>query len=132
MTANKNIKESGFSLLEMMIAMTILAIGLLGVAALQITAINGSAYSMKYNQATVHVSDQFEALKNAPYDHIESGEKKVGGYTIKTTVAPGPASNTKSVLIEATWKDSTAGAKGKDHKISYNTCIWKKPVATSP
>jgi len=129
MTANKNINESGFSMLEMLIAMTILAIGLLGVAALQITAINGSAYSMKYNQATVHISDKFEQLKNAAYADVKSGEDKIGGYTIKTTVGSGPAANTKSVLIEATWKDNTGI---KSHKISYNTFIGQQQVSTGP
>ena len=129
MITNENIKESGFSMLEMLIAMTILAIGLLGVAALQLTAINGSSYSMRYNQATVHISDKFEQLKNASSSaDIKSGEETIGGYTIKTTVTPGPATGVSDVLIEATWKD-TIGVK--NHRIAYQTFIGPKQIGSS-
>lgn len=107
-------------MLEMLIAMTILAIGLLGIAALQIVAIQGSGYSIKYNQATVHISDEFEQLRNTPFNSLQSGHKSIGEYTVTTTVSAGPASNTRTVLIEATWQDK---AGGRTRRASYQTVI---------
>lgn len=116
-TTSRSIGESGFTMLEMLIAMSILAIGLLGVAALQITAIQGSAYSIKASQATAHISDKFEEFKTKPLASIESGSEQRGIYTIKTTVQSGPVPGTSDVLIEASWKDKI------EHKIAYRSIL---------
>jgi prepilin-type N-terminal cleavage/methylation domain-containing protein len=117
MTTTERIGEDGFTMLEMLIAMTILAIGLLGVAALQITAIQGSAYSIKASQATAHISDKFEEFKTKPLESIESGTEQRGIYTIKTTVKSGPVAGTSNILIEASWKDNI------EHKIAYQSIL---------
>lgn len=117
-------------MLEMLIAMTILAVGLLGVAALQIVAIQGSGYSIKYNQATVHVSDAFEQLKNTPYKSLPTGShtQSIGEYAVTTTVSDGPTATTKSILIEATWQDKTGG---KTHRTSYQTVIGPSQIGST-
>ncbi len=64
------LKQAGFSLIEVMIAMAILAIGLLGLAGLQGTAINGNRHGNTISQATILAQETLEQIRNADYDDI--------------------------------------------------------------
>jgi type IV pilus modification protein PilV len=56
----------GFTLMEVMIAVLILAAGLLAVVGLQLTSIRGTAYSNSLTQASVHGQEGLERLKSLP------------------------------------------------------------------
>ncbi len=60
----KDIK--GFTLLEVMIAMVILAIGLLGLASLQIMAIKGNSFGQQMTVASTIAQNQLEQLRRTP------------------------------------------------------------------
>ena len=60
----------GFSLIEVMVAMVILTIGLLGVAGLQSTAITGNQHGNTMMQATTLAEETIEQIRNAAYDDI--------------------------------------------------------------
>ncbi len=60
-------KQNGFSLLEVLIALVILAIGLLAVAQMQITAIKGNAYGSGMTNASSLASNTLERLMALPY-----------------------------------------------------------------
>lgn len=115
--------ESGFTMLEVLVAMTILAIGLLGIAALQITAIQGSSYSMKLSQTNSIVTNELENLRlksSASFGDIKTEKKQEGPYQIETTVKEGPTPKTKDILLTITWTDDT----GKRHRsVQYRTFI---------
>jgi prepilin-type N-terminal cleavage/methylation domain-containing protein len=55
--------RAGFSLLEVMIAMTILAIGLLGALSMQVQALTGNSTGRHVSEAMRIGLDQLEALK---------------------------------------------------------------------
>jgi len=59
-------KASGFTLLEVMIALLISAIGLLGLAALQVSARNNLASSFQYSQASLIAQDLAERMRANP------------------------------------------------------------------
>ncbi len=59
--------QSGFSLLEVMIAMTILAVGILVIAQMQIAAIRGLTYSRRLSSATQLAQFQMEQLRTLPF-----------------------------------------------------------------
>ncbi|MEA3477550.1 MAG: prepilin-type N-terminal cleavage/methylation domain-containing protein [Bacteroidota bacterium] len=63
----KKIQENGFTLLEVLIAVAILTIGILGVNALQITAIRGNSTARGLTESTNFASAQVEELIEAPY-----------------------------------------------------------------
>lgn len=68
MSSNILNKESGFTLLESMIAMVILVIGVLGMFQMQMSAIGGNATATQVTYGTSWVTDQIEFLINQPYD----------------------------------------------------------------
>ncbi|MCK5099930.1 MAG: prepilin-type N-terminal cleavage/methylation domain-containing protein [Desulfobacteraceae bacterium] len=63
------LSQQGFTILEIMIAMAIFAIGILGVAQMQIQAVNANAYSRLSTEAVTFAQGQVEQLLSLPYDH---------------------------------------------------------------
>ena len=58
----KSKKQKGFTLIETLIAMTILAVGLLGLARMQFTAIKGNRSSLDMTEATAFASEGMELM----------------------------------------------------------------------
>jgi type IV pilus modification protein PilV len=63
--------QHGFTLLEVMIALAIFAIGILAVSAMQINSINVNAGARMQTEATSVASDAMERLLALPYDHSQ-------------------------------------------------------------
>ena len=63
--------QKGFTLLEVIVAISILTIGLLAVASMQVSAIRGNASAYGITEATSWASDQIEKLIVLPYDHAD-------------------------------------------------------------
>lgn len=62
--------ERGFSLVEVMIAVTILGVGLLAVTGAQIHALRGGKYGKHSAQAGVIANSQMEILKRTHWDDL--------------------------------------------------------------
>jgi type IV pilus assembly protein PilV len=60
--------ERGFSLIEVMISLVVLAIGLLALAELQIFSIKGGSASNHVTQATILAQNRIEELRRLPYN----------------------------------------------------------------
>ena len=58
------VKEKGFTLLELMIAMIVLAIGILGLIGLQVAAISGNSSANQMTTALTLAQDEIEQLKS--------------------------------------------------------------------
>jgi len=106
--------ESGFSLLEVMIALVILGFGLFGTALMQLTAIQGNAFSMKISGADALIASKVEQYKHMKFDDISSeSETEVRihpndptVYKIKTVVTDNtPLANLKTVKVQVRWQD---------------------------
>ncbi|MEW6428513.1 MAG: prepilin-type N-terminal cleavage/methylation domain-containing protein [Thermodesulfobacteriota bacterium] len=61
-------QEKGFTLIEVLIALTVFAFGILAVAAMQTTAAGGNAKARYISEATSWATDQLETLMNLDYD----------------------------------------------------------------
>jgi len=59
----------GFTLIEVLIVMTIFSIGILAVAAMQMTSTKGNASARRMTEATALAEKQLENLMQLPYDH---------------------------------------------------------------
>lgn len=61
-------KKSGFTLLEVLIALVIFAVGILGVATMQISSIQGNSHGRQVSEASSVISDRIETLLSLDYD----------------------------------------------------------------
>jgi type IV pilus assembly protein PilV len=100
--------QKGFSLIEILISMTIFAIGVLALAEMQITAIRGNAFSSTTTDGTTLAQDRIEQLMNLPYDDGALATGNHGPvtqdvYNVSWDVANGPVANTKTVNVSVTW-----------------------------
>jgi len=68
----------GFTLLEVMIATLVLAIGLLGIAGLQVTGLQSNTSSLMRTQATLFASDIAERMR------VNNGAFSAGDYNLAT------------------------------------------------
>lgn len=80
------IRNRGFTLLEVLIAMAIFAIGILAVGSMQISAINKNAGARNYTTVVTLAKDRAEELIGLPYDHADLAGSADPG-TVHTPVA---------------------------------------------
>ena len=115
--------QKGFSLVEVLIAMTIFAIGVLALAQMQVTAIRGNAFSSTTTDGTTLAQDRVEQLMNLPYDdgalaEGNHGPVTQGVYNVSWNVVNDSAvNNTKTVNVSVTWT-----ANGWNRSVSLR-CI---------
>jgi len=60
-------KQNAFTLIEVLVAMLVLAIGLLGLAAMTVVVLRSNVLSQQISEATTITSDLMETLKREPF-----------------------------------------------------------------
>ena len=63
--------QHGFTIIEVMIAMAIFSIGILGVAAMQIASVKGNASAQSVTDVATWASDRVEKLMVLDYDDVD-------------------------------------------------------------
>ena len=68
-----NSVDGGFTILEVLLALALLSIGLLGVAQMQIAAIDGNAKAMKHTELIMAAQNKIEQLMQTSYSSFSDG-----------------------------------------------------------
>jgi len=102
-------KNQGYTLVEVLIAMAIFALGFLSLATIQIKSIRQNASAQMYTEATTMAAESLERLISLPYDHSDLDQNAnphsmtTGGYTIMWNVqADNPVTATKTIVMNVT------------------------------
>ena len=101
--------NSGFSLLEVLLGITIFMIGMLGVTALNISSLKSNTFSGNMSEAVIIAGDKLEELMAMDFENVESGnESNIGRndmYIVTWNVVddePLPA-KTKTINVSVEW-----------------------------
>jgi type IV pilus assembly protein PilV len=71
MIMEKYNSQNGFTLIEVMVAIALLTIGILGAATMQITSIDGNNTAMRLTGAATWGEGELETLMGLPYGHVD-------------------------------------------------------------
>jgi type IV pilus assembly protein PilV len=118
----KIFKEKGFSLIEVLIGLIILAIGILAVAGMQITSIVGTSFSNNLTQASVIAQDRLEFLKGLPLTDVRldtnnyPNDIKVGIFTGSYQANRNANPNFVNITYTISWLE-----KSVPHTVSFRT-----------
>jgi type IV pilus assembly protein PilV len=104
-------RENGYTLVEFLIALTLFAIGILAVASMQISGIQGNATSKWLTQASTRTADRIEQLIPLAFDDADltaghHGDIVDGIYTISWAVTDNALlNNIKTISVTVRWED---------------------------
>ena len=74
--------QNGFTLIEVLIALFVFAVGILGLALMQLSAISGNSVANRVTEASVLASDQIERIMTWSYDDGRLEEDNDNTYTL--------------------------------------------------
>jgi len=117
--------DNGFTLLEVLIAIVILTVGLLGMASLTVGIINGNKFSNDLSKATVLAQDKMEDIRRVGYTGVSDETKAElptpdNEYKREVIVTPhSPGTNMKSISVKIHW----GGASKEEHDVQIETIL---------
>lgn len=102
--------SEGFTLIEVLIAISILSIGLLAIGSMQTASIRGNSFASRVTDGATIASDRLEKLMALPYTHSEltagthTETDASRGYTVSWDVTNNsPIGETKRITLQVTW-----------------------------
>ncbi|WDP90962.1 MAG: prepilin-type N-terminal cleavage/methylation domain-containing protein [Desulfobacter sp.] len=141
--------NSGFTLIEALIAMMVLSIGILALSTMQISSVEGNATANRLTIADTVAGDCYEHLLSLPYDHDSlDGEAKSNPHSLNELPTPRPQlpANVSSVTWTVTeWsnedgfnndgdgltdEDDERGVKGITLTVNYRDKRAKRLTIT--
>ena len=119
--------NQGISLLEVLVAMTLVSIAVLGMAGFSTVAIKGSALSQKMTKAVTLAQDSLEEIRRIGYrpsvfdqrSHIEAYGTIPGEplfERIVTTKPNTPATGLQTITVKVAWDSDR-------HSVSFSTIL---------
>ena len=119
---NRFFGKKGFTLIEVLIGLIILAIGILAIAGLQITSIVGTSFSNNLTQASVLAQDRLEFLKGLSLNdaRLDTGNypdpPNIGIFTRSYAATRNPNPNFVTITYTVSWLE-----RGMIRTISFRT-----------
>jgi len=121
-------KTDGFTLLEVLVAIVILSVGLLGMASLTVGIIKGNSFSNKVTTATTLAQEKMEDVRREGYDTVgnigdqDEDENPVTGYpefrriTAIQGVGSPAVAGLKAITVTVSWDSN-------NHSVELKTIL---------
>ena len=128
--------EAGFTLIEVLIGISIFAIGLLAVARMQMLSVRNTTVGNLTSQATMLANQKMEEVKMTPFDDLVAnevetdidGDGNAGGiFTRTTTIAavtgtPAWSTDVREVQVQVQWN----AAHGGNRTFTLNSLTYER------
>ncbi|OOP57815.1 MAG: hypothetical protein AYP45_01410 [Candidatus Brocadia carolinensis] len=122
-TTFKLYNNKGFLMIEVILAIAIIAIGLFAVMSLATAVIKGNKQSKGVTVATTLAQDKMEYFKGIDYDAILGTYTVYTDYYLEAQVQNDiPETDTKTVKVDVYWNPGTTTSK---HKVTLQTIFAK-------
>lgn len=129
MTMRKHVRlnNKGFSIIEVLVGLTIFAIGILALAKVQIVSLKGNSQSRQITEASYLAQSRMEVLTRLPYDDLVDD----GSGTINSTGVNADGSEQLSVTgktYQVSWNiaDGTPDAPADNMKMIRVIVNWQE------
>ncbi len=123
--------RAGFTLVEVLVALIILVIGLLGVALLQVTSISGNTFSREMATATTLAQDLLEKLKTLEWtetfmdDALSAGPHPIAVDLLRDLDGDGnPPFLSVGITTDNIIDERGLGAINPNHGVLLYTRLW--------
>jgi len=117
------VNKKGFTLIEVLVGLVILAIGLLAIAGMQITSVRGNFFSHYLTQASYAGQDRLEFLDNLPYS---SNELLAGNHNDPAATIAGIVFNRSYTVV-----DDVNGYKIINYSVTWNDGVNRSIVLST-
>ena len=118
-----NHNGSGFTLVEILIAISIFSIAFLALGSLVISTTRNNTKGNILTQATMLATDKMEELKNIPFNLITDDHESwiddrgnPGGIYIRDTLTAPMTTTSKQITVTVSWNRS-----GRDRMVQFTT-----------
>src|SRR5262245_40587204 len=117
--------NNGFTLIEILVALVVLSIGMLGLTRVTVTTVNVNSSNKRHTIASTLVQDRLERVKKSGYAGATNASYTEGYGTIQaynaykrvTTIALNtPAANMRTVTVTVSWENDS-------HSLSATTIL---------
>jgi prepilin-type N-terminal cleavage/methylation domain-containing protein len=127
-------REYGFTLIEVMISLSIFAIGILGISSMQLMGLRGNVYTDQYSTATRLGMEMFERVNNYALNplNFNNGAFVLPGIALAgwqdeiATELGGDASGTTDIAYNAATRLNTVTVAVQwtgDHQVTFSSRI---------
>ncbi len=121
-----NDNQNGFSLIELLIAMAILALAMLAAASMQFNSVRNNATGNIFTQANMLAKAKMEELKNTPNlddlsngtENAINGEGQPGGIYNRSWTVENLGASARRISVTVQW---TKGSRTRRISVSTNT-----------
>lgn len=119
----RQLGEDGFSIIEVLIGVSIFAIGMLAVAQMQYASVRNTTLGNIKSQATMLAHQKMEEIKATPFDDLVANEVEnnldaqgnAGGIYNRTTTITAPAppldAHAREVQVQVQWNAVHGGSR---------------------
>jgi type IV pilus assembly protein PilV len=126
--------ESGFTLIEVLIGISIFAIGMLAVARMQYLTVRNTTVGNLTSQATMLANQRMEEIKAMNFDDLDAmanpsvesdldDEGNAGGiYNRTTTIASALGGHARDINVQVQWN----AAHGGDRTVEVNSLTYDR------
>jgi prepilin-type N-terminal cleavage/methylation domain-containing protein len=120
---NRDARERGFTLIEVLVAIIVLSLAMAGMVALSANGTQATAYTRHAGEASMVGQDKLERLRVSPAATLANGTDTVDAHEVAAAGAPYTRTWTVSwsgtvatLVVQVTWTDA-----GTTHTITYRT-----------